>query len=273
MPEGPSNCPVTFYPSGKPVTSGIWSYPTGTLALMWYFSKSGSPVTPLAFVRRPLVTSVSALVAVALVFATGIAVSSAAPVNNAANLQPGSMRAPAPAPTQTPAPTPATTPATTPTPVKVRAPKPASRTHKARNVPEFPRDTRHGRRIVYDKALMTVWVMGEQNQVIGRYPVVGRFDRPVMGTYRIFSKSKVAYNPNSKVTFNHMMRFTYGPDTKSPIGLHAIPRYYDGTAMHSVKQLGLAIAAGGCVRLSEEAAAAIYKWAKVGDRVIVLPSP
>lgn len=236
---------------------------------MWYFSKSGSPVTPLALVRRPLVTSVSALVAVALVFATGIAVSSAAPVNNAANLQPGSMRAPAPAPTQTTTPT----PATAPTPVKVRAPKPASRTHKARNVPEAPRDTRHGRRIVYDKALMTVWVMGEQNQVIGRYPVVGRFDRPVMGTYRIFSKSKVAYNPNSKVTFNHMMRFTYGPDTKSPIGLHAIPRYYDGTAMHSVKQLGLAIAAGGCVRLSEEAAAAIYKWAKVGDRVIVLPSP
>ncbi len=218
------------------------------------------------------------MVAVALVFGTGIAVSpnahsgavhsgavhsgavhSGAPADNAADPQPSST------------PTPAQT--TTQGPAKVRPPKPASRTHKARNVPEFPRDTHHGRRIVYDKALMTVWVMGERDQVIGRYPVVGRFDRPVMGTYRIFSKSKIAYNPNSKVTFNHMMRFTYGPDTKSPIGLHAIPRYYDGTAMHSVKQLGLAIAAGGCVRLSEEAAAAIYKWAKVGDRVIVLPSP
>ena len=224
------------------------------------------------------------MVAVALVFGTGIAVSGAvhsgavhsgAPADNAADPQPSSTPTPTqtttPTPTQTTTPTP--TPATTQGPAKVRPPKPASRTHKARNVPEFPRDTHHGRRIVYDKALMTVWVMGERDQVIGRYPVVGRFDRPVMGTYRIFSKSKIAYNPNSKVTFNHMMRFTYGPDTKSPIGLHAIPRYYDGTAMHSVKQLGLAIAAGGCVRLSEEAAAAIYKWAKVGDRVIVLPSP
>ena len=239
------------------------------------------------------------MVAVALVFGTGIAVSSnahsgavhsgavlsgavhsgavhsGAPADNAADPQPSST--PTPAQTTTPTPAQTTTPTPTQTttqgPAKVRPPKPASRTHKARNVPEFPRDTHHGRRIVYDKALMTVWVMGERDQVIGRYPVVGRFDRPVMGTYRIFSKSKIAYNPNSKVTFNHMMRFTYGPDTKSPIGLHAIPRYYDGTAMHSVKQLGLAIAAGGCVRLSEEAAAAIYKWAKVGDRVIVLPSP
>lgn len=235
---------------------------------MWSFRRIGSQASPRVSVHRALVTSV---VAVALVFGTGVALSSpalsAAPADNAADPQPSST----PTPAQTTTPTP--TPTTTPTPVKVRPPKPASRTHKARNVPEFPRDTHHGRRIVYDKALMTVWVMGERDQVIGRYPVVGRFDRPVMGTYRIFSKSKVAYNPNSKVTFNHMMRFTYGPDTKSPIGLHAIPRYYDGTAMHSVKQLGLAIAAGGCVRLSEEAAAAIYKWAKVGDRVIVLPSP
>ncbi len=231
---------------------------------MWFSHKIGVPAA-----HRVLVTSVSALVAVALAFGTGLAVAaaahSAAPVKEVSDPQPG--------PTTGSTPAPSSTPTTTTTPVKVRPPKPASRTNKARNVPEFPRDTHHGRRIVYDKALMTVWVMGERDQVIGRYPVVGRFDRPVMGTYRIFSKSKVAYNPNSKVTFKHMMRFTYGPDTKSPIGLHAIPRYYDGTAMHSVKQLGLAIAAGGCVRLSEEAAAAIYKWAKVGDRVIVLPSP
>jgi lipoprotein-anchoring transpeptidase ErfK/SrfK len=70
-----------------------------------------------------------------------------------------------------------------------------------------------------------------------------------------------------------MMRFTYGPDTKSPIGFHSIPKYYDGTPMHSTKQLGLAIARGGCVRLSEEASKALYKFMKVGDLVVVLPSP
>lgn len=192
----------------------------------------------------------------------------------------------APSPTSPTSPTNATSTATaapgtdtvaalTPTkPKKPKKPKPASATHKAKNVPDFPRDSKHrGKRIVYDKALMTVWLINKKNEVVARYPVVGRFDRPAKGVYRVFSKSPVAYNPNSKVTFNHMVRFTYGPDTKSPIGLHAIPRYYDGKPMHSVKQLGLAIARGGCVRLSEKAAAHVYTFAKVGDRVVVLPSP
>ncbi len=165
-------------------------------------------------------------------------------------------------------------PSASPAPTHVRPPKPASRTHKAMRVPAYPDDPKHtGKRIVYSKALMTVWLIDKQDQVVARYPVVGRFDRPRAGVYRVFSKSPVAYNPNSKVTFNHMVRFTYGPDTRSPIGLHAIPRYYDGTRMHSVKQLGLAIARGGCVRLSEEAAAEVYKFARVGTTVVVLPSP
>ena len=159
-------------------------------------------------------------------------------------------------------------------PKKPKKPKPASATHKAKHVPDFPRDRKHhGKRVVYDKALMTVWLINKKDQVVARYPVVGRFDRPAKGVYRVFSKSPVAYNPFSEVTFNHMVRFTYGPDTKSPIGLHAIPRYYNGKPMHSVKELGLAIARGGCVRLSEKAAAHVYRFAKVGDRVVVLPSP
>jgi len=157
---------------------------------------------------------------------------------------------------------------------KPKSPVPASRTHKAKHVPAFPSDhTHHGKRIVYDKALMTVWLIDRNDQVVARFPVVGRFDRPAKGTYHVFSKSPKAYNPNSKVTFNWMNRFTYGPDTKSAIGFHAIPRYYDGTPMHSTKQLGLAIARGGCVRLSEQAAKQVYDFLKVGDLVVVLPSP
>ena len=166
-------------------------------------------------------------------------------------------------------------PSASPSPSFTRPPKPASRTSKAKRVPSYPNDYRHAgqKRIVYDKALMTVWLIDGQNQVVARYPVVGRFDRPRAGVYHVFSKSPVANNPNSKVTFNHMVRFTYGPDTRSAIGLHAIPRYYDGTRMHSVKQLGLAIARGGCVRLSEKAATAVYRFARVGTTVVVLPSP
>ena len=157
---------------------------------------------------------------------------------------------------------------------KHKLPVVASRIHKAKNIPDFPRDPAHfGKRIVYDKALMTVWLIDKGNHVVARYPVVGRFDRPAQGTYHVFSKSPKAYNPNSKVTFNWMNRFTYGPDTKSAIGFHAIPRYYNGKAMHSTKQLGLAIARGGCVRLSEKAAKVVYDFLKVGDLVVVLPSP
>lgn len=190
--------------------------------------------------------------------------------------------------TVTPAPsTPATTtPATPPVasdptvaapaaekPKKTKKPKPASATRKARNVPEFPRDKHKGKRIVYDKALMTVWLMNKDNEVVARYPVVGRFDRPAKGVYRVYSKSPKSGNPFSKVTFNWMVRFAWGLDSTASIGFHDIPMYYDGTMMHSQKQLGMAIARGGCVRLAPEAARHIYRFAKVGTKVVVLPSP
>lgn len=181
------------------------------------------------------------------------------------------------APASTPAPGEAAASAAqeTPPPVpgKPRKPKPASATDKAKNVPEYPRDKQKGKRIVYDKALMTVWLMDENNEVVARYPVVGRFDRPVKGVYRVYSKSPHSGNPFSKVTFNWMVRFAWGLDSTASIGFHDIPKYYDGTMMHSQKQLGLAIARGGCVRLAPEAARHVYRFADVGTKVVVLPSP
>lgn len=160
-----------------------------------------------------------------------------------------------------------------PKPKKPKKPKPASATHKAKHVPEYPRDKHKGKRIVYDKALMTVWLMSKNNKVVARYPVVGRFDRPVKGVYRVYSKSPHSGNPFSKVTFNWMVRFAWGLDSTASIGFHDIPKYYDGTMMHSQKQLGLAIARGGCVRLAPDAARHIYRFADVGTKVVVLPSP
>lgn len=169
--------------------------------------------------------------------------------------------------------TPSATASPIPKPKKTKKPKPATKTSKARNVPERPLDKHKGKRIVYDKALMTVWLMNKKDEVVGRYPVVGRWDRPAKGTYRIFSKSERSSNPNSKVTFNNMVRFTYGPDTKSAIGFHSIPRYYDGRRMHPESSLGLPIATGGCIRMADEDAQAVYDFMKVGDLVVVLPSP
>jgi hypothetical protein len=231
----------------------------------------------MAWLTRPRGAAVTATAAaVTLALGSVILIPASAVPGPAASPAPRATQAPAtvaqtPATQTTPAPSSAS-PAPT-APAKPKKIKPASKTKKAKNVPERPRDTHTGKRIVYDKALMTVWLMDKDNEVVARYPVVGRFDRPVKGTYRVFSKSKQSNNPNSKVTFNNMVRFTYGPDTKSAIGFHSIPKYYDGKMMHSEDQLGMAIARGGCVRLSEEASRAVYKFLNVGDLVVVLPSP
>ena len=158
-------------------------------------------------------------------------------------------------------------------PRKVKKPVAATRTVKARNVPERPMDGQSGRRIVYDKSLMTVWVMDKNDEVVHRFPIVGRWDRPVAGEYSVYSKSERSGNPNSGVTFDHMTRFAYGNDGKTPIGFHSIPIYYDGRMMHGIDQLGLPIATGGCIRMHEDDARTLYEWSKIGDRVVVLASP
>lgn len=158
-------------------------------------------------------------------------------------------------------------------PRKVKKPVAATRSTKAKNVPDRPMDGLDGRRIVYDKSLMTVWAMNADNEVVFRFPIVGRWDRPVAGEYKVYSKSERSGNPNSRVTFDHMTRFAYGNDGKTPIGFHSIPIYYDGRMMHGVDQLGLPIATGGCIRMHEDDAQALYEWSKIGDRVVVLASP
>ena len=187
--------------------------------------------------------------------------------------EPGATPAPSLAPVPGATPMTSVTPIPSPTPIKTKKPKPATRERKAKNVPERPLGKHTGRRIVYDKALMTVWAMNEADEVVYRFPVVGRWDRPVKGKYEIFSQSKYSGNPNSKVTFDHMTRFAYGNDGKTAIGFHSIPLYYDGSMMHSIDQLGLPIATGGCVRMAAKDAKKLYKWAEVGDTVYVRASP
>ena len=121
---------------------------------------------------------------------------------------------------------------------------------------------------------MTVWVVGADNRVARRFPVVGRPDRPAKGTYRIYSKSPASMNAHSRVTFRWMVRFAFGFRTGASIGFHDIPRYYAGPRagqrMHSTASLGLPIATGGCVRQSDADALFLYRWSRVGDRVVVL---
>lgn len=218
--------------------------------------------------------------------AAGLGVGLLLPAASASDTTPTPTPTVTETPTPTVTPTPTATPTPTPTvvdvsvlgaegprPAKYKKPKAATRTKKARNVPVRPLDDGDGRRIVYDKTLMHVWLIDENDTVVKRFPVVGRWDRPVQGTYTIYSQSERSGNPNSGVTFDHMTRFAYGLDGKTPIGFHSIPIYYDGRMMHDTDQLGLPVATGGCVRMAAEDAEFLYNWAKKGDTVVVLPSP
>jgi len=145
--------------------------------------------------------------------------------------------------------------ATTPKPI------PASRTRKARNVPAYPtRSKEQGKRIVYDKELMTIWLIDSTERVVARYPVVGRTD----------SKSPSSANREQKLTFKNMVRFARGPNTGAAIGFHDIPRTYDGRRIHGEDVLGLPLGMGGCVRMSDEASEAVYEFAPVGTVVEVV---
>lgn len=167
-----------------------------------------------------------------------------------------------------PSPSPTPSASVSPTPVK---PVAATRTTKARNVPAHPTASRQrGKRIVYDKGLMTVWLIDSREQVVARFPVVGRPDRPAPGTYRVYSKSEQSANPIQKLTFKNMVRFAYGQSTGASIGFHDIPRTYDGRPIHGEDVLGLPLGSGGCVRMATEASEQVYAFARTGTMVEVL---
>lgn len=174
---------------------------------------------------------------------------------------------PSPAATATPTPTPSPTASK---PTKPAKPVAATRTTKAKNVPWYPTKSRlKGKRIVYDKDLMTIWLINAQDEVIARYPVVGRSDRPPVGVHEVFSKSERSANPDLKLTFNNMVRF-YRSTNGVAIGFHDIPRTYAGVPIHGPDKLGLPLGIGGCVRMTTEASAKVYRFARVGTRVEVL---
>ncbi len=126
-----------------------------------------------------------------------------------------------------------------------------------------------GRRIVYGASAQHLWIVDGRGTVVRDYPVTGRADRPGPGRYRIYSKSPTSSNPVAEVTFAHMVRFAHGV-TGAAIGFHDIPRWGNGAVLQTPESLGLALGRGGCIRQTDENARFLYRWARVGDRVVVV---
>ena len=139
-------------------------------------------------------------------------------------------------------------------------------------VPEFrpaPEKSGSGRRAVYSLSKQYVWVINARNEVIRTFPVSGMKEQPLKGTYRVFSQSPKSFSPfEPGVTFRFMTRFAVGRNGYN-IGFHEIPKKY-GEPMQSVEQLGTPLGSG-CLRSATADARFIYRWAKPGTSVVVVP--
>lgn len=137
-----------------------------------------------------------------------------------------------------------------------------------------PENSGIGRRVVYSKKRMRVWLINAQGVVDNTYRVSGNqaWDQPRLGTYSVYSRSRYTcgYAPVADhLCWRYMVRFAYGREG-GRIGFHEIPtNTRTGGPVQSLSQLGSALS-GGCVRQSTTDAHYMWEWADVGTPVVVV---
>lgn len=132
--------------------------------------------------------------------------------------------------------------------------------------PPLPGGSGDGRRVVYSLGQQRVWWVEADGRVVNSYLVSGRRNLPRRGTYQVFSKSRHAWSTGG-ATMEYMIRFTWG--SSLAIGFHSIPRDRNGRPLQSEAQLGQPLSAG-CIRQRDADAAALWNWAPVGTKVVVV---
>ncbi len=124
-----------------------------------------------------------------------------------------------------------------------------------------------GRRVVYSKNSMRVWIVDGNNVTVRTYRVSGRFGQPNPGTYQVFSRSSFTCNiDHPNICMRFMVRFAHGPKGDN-IGFHEIPKE-NGVPIESDAQLGQALS-GGCVRQATADAMFMWDFAGIGTTVVV----
>ncbi len=107
----------------------------------------------------------------------------------------------------------------------------------------------------------------ENGFLLGEHPVsTGTLKMPTpLGSFKILSKSKVAYSNAYSLYMPNFMLFT-----KSGAGIHGLPYWKNGDKFvyEGVNHLGKRVS-HGCVRLALDVAEKIFTWATVNTPVIV----
>jgi len=134
--------------------------------------------------------------------------------------------------------------------------------------PAVPANSGEGRRVVYSKTEMRVWMIEADGAVVATHAVSGKRSMPSPGTYKVYSRSRYAVGgqPGSGITMGYMVRFAYG--VEQAIGFHSIPMK-GGRPLQSAAQLGQALSAG-CVRQLESDAERTWDFAPIGTTVVVV---
>ena len=133
---------------------------------------------------------------------------------------------------------------------------------------EVPADSGSGRRVVYSKTVMRVWLIEEDGGVYHTHRVSGLDTQPKPGTYAVWSRSpSTCSNASPDICMRWMVRFAHSFRGDN-IGFHEIPSRR-GVPLQDLSQLGLALS-GGCVRQSTDDALVMWDWAQIGTVVVVV---
>jgi lipoprotein-anchoring transpeptidase ErfK/SrfK len=126
-----------------------------------------------------------------------------------------------------------------------------------------------GKRAVFDQSRQRVWIVDDSGTVERTYPVSGSDEdnlRP--GTYHVYGKSRWAVGIDDSGVMQYFVRFAHGTDNGASIGFHTIPTKH-GKALQTVAQLGERLS-HGCIRQKNADAIAMWDFATVGTKVVVV---
>lgn len=139
----------------------------------------------------------------------------------------------------------------------------------ARAVPD---QSGHGRRIVFSQQAQRVWLVGTHangsDEMDRTYLVSGSVtDNLQPGTYHVYSRSRWAVGVEDSGVMQYFVRFTQGP-TGAAIGFHSIPTSHD-RPLQTRAELGTP-QSHGCIRQDLPDAIALWRFAPVGTKVVVV---
>lgn len=170
--------------------------------------------------------------------------------------------APSPSP-RTPSRPPAAAPART-----VAAASPAATASSTARSSALPASGT-GKRVVVSKSRQRVWLVDADGSVRRSYLVSGMTSQPDPGSYRVFVRQAATSSAVDDSTMKWFVGFTVGKYQGATIGFHDIPRDPDGRLEQTRAQLGTPLSAG-CFRQWEDDAKALWAFAPIGTRVVVV---